>query len=646
MKKAIGILIVLVFSLLYYMGALTKKETLPLSKEFFSIETSPYSDRPLDFKGIWVLKSQAIDPKASFKNPKELDQLYQLKLDKGIKNLPLLSFMLIREAKQAREQGDADQAIGLASYAIKFSPDLPQSHFELARSYWSQNPFQLHKILPEFFRGRMAQFRHYPSSLILFYNLFYILSSAILMTFIVFGIVIMVKYLPLYFYDIRRNLTHEISALLINGAKIFVLFLPFFLRLDILWAILFWSILLWGFVVKKERKFILIFLIILVYLPFFLRFNASFLDGPASDVILEINQANHEDWDKTNEQKLEAWLSTHPDDAEVLFTLGLIQKREGRYVQAEELYQRATQQNQRFSEALSNLGNVYLAKKQPNLAIDYYQKAVGLKPNKGAYYYNLYRAHAQETFLSRKIDKAFEKARQLDPKLVDYYSTIDSPNMNRLVIDEVLATSKLWRRFLTQYIGREGPLYRLFNAWFEKIPSRTFLVPVLFLGFLIGMSRYSRAKRFFTRCPMCGSPTYRFYLGASDEEPDQELICFNCHRIFVQKEKLHPKITEKKSLQVRQFQKQNNFISKFLSFFFVGFGDLWKEHSLKGLFFLFIFFIFILRFIYWNGVMTLFNTQSSMTFWRWIFWGGLLVVFYYFSLRRVYRFKPRFEIEP
>ena len=49
--------------------------------------------------------------------------------------------------------------------------------------------------------------------------------------------------------------------------------------------------------------------------------------------------------------------------------------------------------------------------------------------------------------------------------------------MNRLVIDEVLTPRLLWGRFLTQFIGREGILFRLFKAWFEKIPSG-----VTFLG--------------------------------------------------------------------------------------------------------------------------------------------------------------------
>ena len=45
MKKAIFILIILILSLLYYMGVLTKKETLPFSKEFFSVESPASADQ-------------------------------------------------------------------------------------------------------------------------------------------------------------------------------------------------------------------------------------------------------------------------------------------------------------------------------------------------------------------------------------------------------------------------------------------------------------------------------------------------------------------------------------------------------------------------------------------------------------------------
>jgi hypothetical protein len=140
---------------------------------------------------------------------------------------------------------------------------------------------------------------------------------------------------------------------------------------------------------------------------------------------------------------------------------------------------------------------------------------------------------------------------------------------------------------------------------------------------------------------MCGSSTHRFYSGRSD----QEFICFNCYRIFIQKEKLHPKIVEKKSSEVHQFQKQNHLITKFVNLFLIGFGYLWREHVFKGLLLLFLFFIFILRFAYWNGAISSSYPQTSSAFWKWLFWGFLFVIFYIFSVRQLYRFESDFEAE-
>jgi tetratricopeptide (TPR) repeat protein len=641
MKKTLFILIVLILSLFYYMGFLTKHETFPFSKEFFTVETSPSNDQLIDLKGRWSPKAKSEPGTTPFGTPKDFNPLYQSKLDQGIRNIPLLSLYAMRQAKESRETGRSDQALEWAALSVKFSPDLPDPYFELARALWSKNLLQIHKPFFELWKGLKAHIRFFPTSLQFFYNSFYILANALLMTFIVFGIVILVKYLPLYFYDIRKNLSQEVSKLLITSLKIFLLFIPFFLRLDILWALLFYLILLWGFVTKRERQFVLFFFIVLVYLPFFLRFSSSFLDGSASDILFEINKANYEDWNRTTEQRLKQWLSTHPDDSDVTFTLGLIEKRQGRYTQAEEYYRKTIQVAPGFDQALSNLGNIYFSRKQTDLAVSAYQQAIDFNPHQAAYYYNLYRAYSQETFLSGKIDRAFQKARSLDPQLVEYYTSIDTPpHPNRLVVDEVLSSQMLWNRFLNQFIGREGILFRMFKAWFEKVPSRIpFLAPLLFLGFLVGMSKYARTRRYLTRCPMCGSPTHRFYLGNTD----QEYICFNCYRIYIQKEKLHPKITQKKALQIQQFHKENFLLGKVLSFFFTGFRDLWEDHCLKGLVSLFLFFIFVLRFVYWNGVLISPMARPVFSPWNLILWVGFFGCFYYLMIRQLFRLKPKTE---
>ena len=640
MQKAVLLLIITLVALFLYGGVLTRNGTIPLSKEFFSTETAPSAERPLDLQNLTVFRTLAERQDLSDQTLKELEKLHQLQLDKGIRNLPVVSHLLVTEARRAREAGRLDDALRLANVAVKFSPELPLPYFELARIHWKRSPFQFEKIVPEMLRGQAVRFRNFRSALRFFYNSFYILVNALLITFMIFGIVVIARYLPLYLYDIRRTLSEEVLVLLLNSAKILVLMLPVFFRFDILWAILYWCILLWGYVSKRERAYLIVFLLVLVYFPFFLRTSSSFLESPSSDILSDLYQANYEEWDRSLEQRLETWLTAHPDDGEVLFTLGLIKKREGRQPQAEELYRKAFQRDPQLSEALCNLGNVYLNQKQTRSAITAYQQAIQIHPDRGAYYYNLYRAYSQETLLSSEINKAFERARQLDPKLVDQYSTSEAMSMNRYVIDEVLTPGRLWKRYMTQYIGREGLLFRLFKGWFERIPSRIpIMAPILFLGFMMGMSRYCRTKKFLTRCPMCGSPTHRFYHGSSE----QEFICFNCYRIFVQREKLYPTIADRKSIQVQQYQKQNQFVSKFLSVFLAGFGDLWQGYPFKGLLLLLIFFLFILRFVYWDGILPSFFAQPPSSLWRWVIWGGLFLLFYVLTLRRALRFKPGFK---
>jgi hypothetical protein len=103
---------------------------------------------------------------------------------------------------------------------------------------------------------------------------------------------------------------------------------------------------------------------------------------------------------------------------------------------------------------------------------------------------------------------------------------------------------------------------------------------------------------------------------------------------------------EKKNQQIREFQKENALIGRFLTFFFAGTADLWRGNGLKGLLLLFLLFTLILRLVYAQGVIQAPGLQSSSwVYWRIGAWGIVFLLFYLFSLKRVYRFKPRYETQ-
>ena len=129
----------------------------------------------------------------------------------------------------------------------------------------------------------------------------------------------------------------------------------------------------------------------------------------------------------------------HPDDPEVIFTLGLWRKEEP-LCQAEEYYRKAIQIAPQFSEAFSNLGNVYFAKKQTDLAITSYQQAIDLSPDQGSLLLQpLPGLFPRDLPLRERSMRPFkEQGNSIRNWLNIIPRSISPPNMNRLVVDEVL----------------------------------------------------------------------------------------------------------------------------------------------------------------------------------------------------------------
>jgi len=529
-----------------------------------------------------------------------LEAIYQAQLDRGVRNIPLLSFLLVRESLRALDRNEVEEATWLCEYAQRYSPDYPQAYFTMGRIYWSQNKGQIIMVLREYWKGLCASLRNFRILFFKSVNFVYLVSGAILLTFVAFAIVIGLKYLLLYLYDVKREFDFTPVKLLTSLVRVFAFAVPLILHINPLWTLLYWSMLMWGYLARRERQMIVVFLLVLIYVPCVLDRTVDFLERSDPTRLMSLYQVNYETWNRDTERRLKKWSRENEEQAEILFTLGLINKRERVYAEAERYYREAIRYDPDWSECISNLGNVYLATDRLEEAIAQYKRAVSLSPKKASFYFNLHRALARESVLSSdKVSQALEKATELDPGLVAFHTEIYSENENRFVIDDPLDVSRLWRQGYDAFQEHSGLPGGILKAWLRGVSgSYDFVSPVLFLMFLLFFALLCSRKNFRKRCPMCGTPSVKFFA----RKIKGDIVCFGCNRLFVKKDSIDPKMKERRMRQVERYGRRKILRRTVFSLVIPGGGHLWRDQSIKGAVFVFLTFILVLKFVYWNGI--------------------------------------------
>jgi len=530
----------------------------------------------------------------------ELDTIYQAQLDQGIRNIPILSILLVRESLRALDRNDLKEAEFFCQYAVKYAPDFPWAYFTMGRIHWSRSKTLVTMVLREYAMGVYATFRNFRILFFKSLNVAYLVSGALLLTFVAFTIIMGMKYLSLYLYDVKKEFDLAPAKLLFSFLKVFAFLVPVLLHLSLLWALLYWAILMWGYLARRERQMVVFFLLVLVYVPWLLDRTADSMERSDPAILMSLHRANYENWNGETKRSLKIWGQKKAEDADVLFTLGLLNKREGHYKEARRYYREALQYDSRWPECISNLGNVYLITNRLDEAIEQYQQAISLSRRKGSFYFNLHRAFARESVLSsEKVGQALEMASRLDSGLVAFHTRIYSENENRSVIDDTIGVGRLWKRGFQLFQSRcalpEGAL----RTWIKRVSGRYDLIyPVFFMVFMLVFSLFCSKRNFRRRCPMCGTPSIRFFA----RKIQRDMVCFGCNRLFVKRDSIDPKMKERRMKQVTGYGKRKVMLRTIFSLVIPGGGHLWRDQAIKGCLFVFVFFVFGLKFFYWNGL--------------------------------------------
>jgi hypothetical protein len=547
------------------------------------------------FQRLWIQRQEAMAT-GDVVSEHHLEEIIQRKLDKGIINLWEYALLLMREGTAL---GDKEEATKLGEFAQRMAPDLPSVYFYAAHTLLEKDSWKFHAAIEQTLEGIKTYARNIPLATILGVNFLYIVGLGVLLTILAFCCVVFVKRLPIYFHVLREELEGDTQEMIRGVGRIFLLFLPFLLQLNILWCALVWCLVLWRYLTKGERGIVVLSFLLVVYILPVGEAFFKFMEGPRAQAVFDMYEASYGARKPQAVERLQLWTQDHPEDRDALFALGLTFKREGDYAEAKKYYQQVMSLNPSGARAISNLGNLYVALGDPEQASSLYRQAIELGPNNGVYYFNLSKALSQKSMLVlQDADENFLKAKELSPKIIGAHMEIDSPHPNRSVIDYSIPLEHLRQRLVTEFWHETGPSYFVLDVWLNDLSPRIpFVLPIFFVVLLIVLSYVGKGRGEWWRCALCGMISNQTH----GRKEARKKICVRCFRILKGKE-MDQELKENKLKETKGYQMRVGIYYKLFSLSIPGVGHIWKGYNLRGFCYLWIFFVFVGKFCYWKGI--------------------------------------------
>jgi tetratricopeptide (TPR) repeat protein len=479
-------------------------------------------------------------------------------LDRGIKNNESYSYLLIREAEKNSERSE-----NLLMEAISISPDLPAAYFAMAKASIAPSYKGLFETINYTIEGILAYTRNFWWAFTLSGSL---LLSLVLSLVAAITIIIVMRLpadISLFAHDTAeaKNLLFLLVLIVALSAISPLLFLAGMLVFS-------------GIYMKKaDRIVVYFFLVFLLLSPLFFRAASIYLNAFSSSELKGVVEVNES---KSSRYALAVLNSSKSYPS--VFSYALALKREGMYPEAVAEYEQLLQ---KFTDprAHVNLGNSYAGLKDLENAAAAYHKAAELKPLSSAYY-NLSQI-SRELFEFQKGNEYFRKALDLNRAAVADYRTIYSRHPNRIVVDETLGFSELWR------LAMKGSVkVSTFGA--SALPPYVISGAAGILIFLYFLLNHTLSEKAY-RCKRCSA----VLCPRCENRHSWGSMCHACYASLIKLDELEVKERVARLLSIHHHQKNRRRFMKILSFVLPGASYLYAGKILAGFLFLWPFLFFL-----------------------------------------------------
>ena len=481
-------------------------------------------------------------------------------LNKGIKNNEAYSYLLIRKADE-----NSKESVHLLREAMNASPDLPAVYFRMAKESIAPSYMGLFQTVNYTIEGILAYARNFWWAFTLSGSLLFSIVLSLISAVTVIVLMRLPADIPLFAHDAAE-------------VKYLLLLLVLLIALSAVSPLLFLAGMLFlsGIYMKRyDRIVVYIFLVFLLFSPLFFRAASVYLNAFSSAELkgaVEVNES------KGNRYAL-AVLKDRESFPSV-FSYALALKREGMYAEAVSEY-KGLLQNHTDPRAHVNIGNSYVGLKNLESAAASYLKAAEIEPLPSAYY-NLSQI-SRELFEFQKGNEYFKKALDLDREAVTGYRMIYSRHPNRIVVDETLGHTALWRIAMDD----SGDVSTFGASVLPPAVISGSAVLLIFFYFLLNHTFSEKAYRCkrcsVVLCPRCEN---RLTWGS---------MCHSCYASLIKLDELEVKERVARLLSIHGHQKKRRSIMKVLSFILPGLSQIYAGNILAGFSFLwpFLFFLFL-----------------------------------------------------
>lgn len=488
-------------------------------------------------------------------------EFYEEQLDKGIRNSEAYSYFLIEESR-----ADASKAEKTLEEALRCSPDLPAVYFALLKNSFSFSTERMYKAYGYLLKGIEAYERNFWWSFTVAGSLFLSFIISFILSMVIIIMVRLPGDLPLFSHDIMEQKNRILLLLILISALIGPLLL--------IGGIL---IMLGLYLKKMDRVVVYLYLVFLIISPWVFKASSMVFSIPSSDVVKAVIEVN-----ESRDNRYALPVLRNSEDAVALYSYALALKREGRYDEAINIYDKliARKPDPVF---YNNLANCYVAKNDMEMAKQLYQKSIQMKPLVSASY-NMSQV-LRRTLDLVKGEEYFLYAQKIDPDSVSRFQAIFSQNPNRLVIDEVLPISVLW-----QYSQENATRVSTFGL--STVPPAILSFIALFFGGLFYVSN-KRIKPRAHRCKKCGTILCK----KCERRVLWGNMCLQCFRSLIRLHELDARERIARLQTVYEYQMRRRRNMNVLSFLLPGSAQIYAGDVLKGLLFLWPFLFFLCVFV-------------------------------------------------